>query len=130
MYFGKRYETAPQGDTVADERRTMHRRHLIYYLRVWDSKTEQLLGHIVDIHIDGFMLVSEKPIETGKEFDLEIRWHPPEEEMQTLQLQATSRWSSNDVNPDFFDTGFQLLDTSEEVLQPVQEIIRELGFGE
>ncbi|MDF1529619.1 MAG: PilZ domain-containing protein [Sedimenticola sp.] len=130
MYFGKKYETAPQGNTVADDRRAIHRRHLIYYLRVWDTSTNNQLGHLVDINTDGLMLISEKPIETGKRFDLEIRWQNMEGEPGAIRFQAMSRWSNNDVNKDFYDTGFQLVDPTEETLDPIRDMIQQYGFGE
>ncbi len=130
MYFGKRYDTAPQGDTVVDERRGIMRRHLIFYLRVWDTKTDQLMGHIVDINTDGLMLISEQQIETGKEFELEIRWQTPDGRPEVIRFLAESRWSDNDINSAFFDTGFQLVNPSEETLNPIREVIREYGFGE
>ncbi len=130
MYFGKKYETAPQGNTVADDRRAIHRRHLIYYLRVWDTATNNQLGHLVDINTDGLMLISEKPIETGKRFNLEIRWQNMEGEPDAIRFQAMSRWSNNDVNKDFYDTGFQLVDPTEETLDPIRDMIQQYGFGE
>jgi hypothetical protein len=130
MYFGKKYETAPPGGSVADERRAILRRHLIYYLRVWDTATDQLLGHIVDINTDGLMLISEQPIDTGKPFDLEIRWQDMEGAPETIRFSALSRWSNNDVNSAFYDTGFQLVDPSEEILEPIRQMIRQYGFGD
>ncbi|WP_321528522.1 PilZ domain-containing protein [Sedimenticola selenatireducens] len=130
MYFGKKYETAPQGNSVADERRAILRRHLIYYLRVWDTATDKLLGHIVDINTDGLMLISEKQIETGKPFELEIRWQDMEGNPERIRFSAVSRWSNNDINSAFFDTGFQLVDPSEEILEPIRKMIHQYGFGE
>jgi hypothetical protein len=104
------------------------RRHLIYYLRVWDRKTKQLLGHIVDINTGGFMLISEQEIKPEQTFDLEIRWNTPDDKNLKIEFQAESRWSSNDVNQDFFDTGFKLLGQDEKVLEPISEMIEEYGF--
>ena len=125
MYFGDKHQ--PEA-IKNDDRRNIKRRHLIYYLRVWDLKTDQLLGHIVDINTGGFMLISEKQVTPDQAFDLEIRWMSPEQEELRIQFQATSRWSSNDVNPAFFDTGFELIGAVEEVLEPIREMITEYGF--
>jgi len=130
MYFGKKYETAPQLDSVADERRAILRRHLIYYLRVWDTATDTLLGHIVDINTDGLMLISERKIDTGKPFDLEIRWQDMDGNPAKIRFAAVSRWSNNDVNSAFFDTGFQLVEPSEEILEPIRKMISQYGFGD
>ncbi len=125
MYFGDKRNPV---DIDSDDRRTTKRRHLIYYLRVWDLKTEQLMGHIVDINTGGFMLISEKQIEPDQAFELEIRWNTPDKEELRIQFQAISRWSTNDVNPAFFDSGFELIGAVEEVLEPIREMITEYGF--
>ncbi len=126
MYFGDRYATP--GKAEIDDRRTVTRHHLIYYLMVWDRKAKKLLGHIVDINTGGFMLISEQEIKPGGTFDLEIRWENPEGKKLKLQFKAESRWSAPDVNPDFFDTGFQLQGSDEKVLEPIQKMIKEYGF--
>ncbi len=125
MYFGDKQQAQ---DIESTDRRTIKRRHLIYYLRVWDLKTEQLLGHIVDINSGGFMLISEKPIEPDQTFELEIRWNTPDDEELRIQFQAVSRWSSNDINPAFFDSGFELIGAVDEVLEPIGDMIEEYGF--
>jgi len=131
MYFGKRYQNAASDEEEKGaERRTVLRRHLIYYLRVWDVKEDQLLGHIVDINTDGLMLISEKPIPTKQAFELEIRWSTPDGDTQKLTFKAQSRWSNNDINAAFYDTGFQLIDPDDDVLDPIKEMISEYGFGD
>jgi hypothetical protein len=125
MYFGERYNSSK---VEIDDRRAVMRRHLIYYLRVWDVSTNKLLGHIVDINTGGFMLISEQQIEMEKSFDLEIRWNTPDGDELKIQFKAESRWSSNDVNPDFYDTGFRLLGPTEDVLEPIKKVIEEYGF--
>lgn len=125
MYFGDKQQTQAITD---DDRRSIQRRHLIYYLRIWDLKTDQLLGHIVDINTGGFMLISEKQIEPNQTFDLEIHWNSPEDEEIRIKFQAISRWSDNDVNTAFFDTGFELIEAVEDVLEPIREMIKEYGF--
>jgi len=127
MYFGERHNPTKIEN---DDRRNVMRRHLIYYLRVWDLKTKKLLGHIVDINSGGFMLISEKKIEPEHTFDLEIHWKTPGDDEIKLQFQAESRWSSNDVNPAFFDTGFKLIGQVDDVLEPIRKMIDEYGFQE
>ncbi len=125
MYFGDRHQSKAIEN---DDRRTIKRRHLIYYLRVWDLKTDRLLGHIVDINTGGFMLISEQQIEPDQTFELEIHWNTSDDTEIRIQFQAMSRWGSNDVNPAFFDTGFELIGQAEDVLEPIREMIEEYGF--
>jgi hypothetical protein len=45
------------------EKRKLKRRHLIYYLRVFEKNTDTLLGYLVDITPEGIMIMSESPVE-------------------------------------------------------------------
>ena len=54
------------------DRRRHKRRHLIYYLEVFDDATDRLIGHVVDITMKGIMLTSEEPIELNSTLRLRI----------------------------------------------------------
>jgi hypothetical protein len=129
MYTKKPFEHEDLPGDDPQDRRTVKRRHLIYYLRVWDRDSGDLLGHVVDITTEGMMLISEKKLPLKKNFSLEIRWHDPVgDEDQVIAFEAQSMWSSTDVNKAFFDTGLRLLDDAEDVLQPIRALIQRYGF--
>ena len=129
MYLGNQNNSEHEHEPSPMDRRKVLRRHLIYYLRVWDANTQKMLGHIVDITTDGFMLISEEPIENNKAYEFEVKWQAPDGKPINLRFHAESRWSSNDVNSAFYDTGFKLIDASDEVIKPIQELIEAYGFN-
>ena len=108
--------------------RSVKRRHLIYYLRVMDRDTEELLGFLVDITTKGFMVMSEKPIQTGKIFHLKILRATDSEEKQFLFFDARTKWSERSVNSEFYDTGFELVNVTPDDFEEIEKIIDELGF--
>ena len=112
------------------ESRALPRRHLIYYLEVHDDTTGSLLGHLVDITTEGIKLVSKAPIEKGKVFRL--RMQLPEDYFagKTLRFEAKSLWSSNDVNPDFYDTGFAVAGLEAGAKEIVADLVRKFGFND
>ena len=55
-----------------EEKRSLKRWHLIFYLRVFDQDTGALVGHVVDINTGGMMLISDNPITTDTDFDFWI----------------------------------------------------------
>ena len=111
-------------------RRSEKRRHLIYYLQVFNGETDQFLGNLVDITPEGLMLTSERPIETGKNFKLRMNIQFLAQKEMHLDLNAESRWSSTDVNPNYFDTGFRLQDVDSETKLIIDHLIKELGFND
>ena len=90
-----------------DNHRKLQRRHLIYYLRVFDTNSHELLGHVMDITVEGALLISERPIETDMIFRLKMIL--PDEIIRSKEVLFTARtvWCKEDPNPDFYNTGFQ-----------------------
>lgn len=110
------------------ERRKLKRRHLIYYLRVFDCANDHLVGHLVDITADGIMIISEQPIEMNKIFHFKMMLPSRIGGKEEWLFQAQSRWCSKDINPDFYDTGFMLINVAEKDLEVISNLIRGFGF--
>jgi hypothetical protein len=111
-----------------DDKRKLKRRHLIYYLRIFNNQNSELLGHLIDITSEGLMMISENSIEIEKDF--ELRMVLPQEILsrEDLLFQTTSIWCKKDVNPDFFATGFRIRDISMEDIGIIERLIRQHGF--
>lgn len=128
MYIKRPSEHNRENQPKPSDRRTVKRRHLIFYLRVWEIPSDRLLGHVVDITPEGMMLISEQSIDTGREFELEVRLPDTEGELKPLRFRAICRWSDNDINTAFFDSGLEFLDRSPEDVESVKAIIEAYGF--
>ncbi len=129
MYTKKPFEHEELPGDDPKDRRTIKRRHLIYYLRVWDSDGGEMIGHVVDITTEGMMLIGEKKLPLHKQFRLEIRWREPSSgQDQVIAFRAESMWASPDINSEFTDTGLRLLEDADEVLQPIRGLIQRYGF--
>jgi c-di-GMP-binding flagellar brake protein YcgR len=113
-----------------EDRRAVKRRHLIYYLRVWNSETNSPLGQVVDINSQGMMLIGEKPIPTGEELNLKIHLPNSEGELKFLNFKAICRWSSKDINTAFYDSGFEFMAQSPDTIERLQRLIEDYGFND
>jgi hypothetical protein len=111
-----------------EERRRLKRRHLIYYLRVFERDSKQLIGHLVDITPEGILIISEEP----KDPDLIFNFHMdlPEELIGKvgLEFEAKSMWCRKDINPDFYAIGFQLLNIAPQDIEIIGRLIEDFGF--
>jgi c-di-GMP-binding flagellar brake protein YcgR len=105
------------------EKRKLKRRQLIYYLKVMDGKTNQLLGRLADITSEGLMLISEKTIETERNFHLDLLLPTGMRGGRMINIEARSLWSKRDVNPDLIDTGFRFIKISPQDLETIDELI-------
>ncbi len=89
------------------ENRTVERRHLVFYLRVFDLDTRQVLGHLTDISTAGLMLVSERKIDIGTHCNAKLILPKEVLGRTELQLKIKCCWCKPDAIPEFHIAGFQ-----------------------
>lgn len=112
------------------ENRKLKRWHLIYYLRVFDQDSDSLLGHLVDITTEGMKMVSEKPVHTEKDFRLRMEVPLESSTAEEVLFTAHSLWCTKDTNPDFFATGFRLMNPERTVVHIIRGLINDLSFND
>jgi hypothetical protein len=112
-----------QQDVV--EKRNFRRWQLIFYLRVFDRDTGSLLGHIIDISEGGLMLISDQPIPADHLFRLWVDVPRETGPRQRIELEACSLWSKNDINSDFYDTGFRITQLTPYALRKLRLLIED-----
>lgn len=112
------------------DRRRLKRRHLMFYTRIYDKQTGELLGYLADLTEDGAMLISEKPIETARSFQLRMDLPTGAFSKEWLSFGACSVWCQADLDPHLYNTGFQLEQISPEDLGIIQSIVEGYGLRE
>ena len=112
------------------ERRSIPRRYLMFYSRVFNLKTGELVGHIVDITPTGAMLISETPLATDVNFRLRMEMPDDFASKQFLTFDARSVWCNHDVIPAFYDIGFQLLNVPQSDIDLIERLVEAFGFRE
>lgn len=110
--------------------RSLKRRHLIYYLRVFDRSSGELVGHLVDVTAQGMMLISEAPLPTEAELHLRMDLPPRLFESEVWEIRARSIWSRPDVNPSFWDTGLRFLGFTRRDELVVSDLVRYYGLND
>jgi hypothetical protein len=113
---------------MSEDRRQFKRRYLAFYSRVFDVKSHQLLGHVVDITPQGLMLISETPLPADSTFRLEIELPEDFAHKRAILFEARSRWCQADIDPHFHNTGFQLLNIAPDDVEIIQRIVATFGF--
>lgn len=111
-----------------EKNRVIKRRHLFYYLEVYDLHQDILLGRLVDITTRGFKLISREQIPAGRTYQLKMILPTDLIPARQLVFSGTSLWSSNEVNPDFYDTGFEINNLGLEERQIIHQLIDQIGF--
>lgn len=118
-------------ELVGDQkRRSVKRRHLVFYLRVFNQNDSSVLGHVVDISSDGLMLLSDASIGVGDRFSLRMRLPIDLSDKDELQFEAVCRWCKEDDNPDFYLSGLQIDGLTIEVEKYILHLINDYSYGE
>jgi hypothetical protein len=115
------------GDKM-ENRRKLKRRHLIYYLKVFEVSSGRLFGHLVDITIEGCMLISKDPKEANRTFDLRMVLPSDIQGKNEVFFQARAVWCAMDINPEYHASGFQFINISMEDVLIIEQLINRFGF--
>ena len=107
-----------------EKRRDIHRRHLMFHLRVFDADSGRELGTLTDVSPGGLMVTGEQRLTLGRRFHMFMRLPPALSAHPKIEFAATVAWSSNEVNPAFWDSGFrdlELEDADRQVLEGLMD---------
>ncbi len=112
------------------ERRKYPRKDLLLFANVYDSKSGKIIGTLLNITLEGAMVLSENRIDANNTMELHIKLPDNFVQKNELIFTANSRWCGPDINPEFFDVGYQFANVTDEDSQIIQAIIEKYGFKE
>lgn len=112
-----------------DERRRIPRKYLMVYSRVFDRETGKILGYLSDLNLVGAMIISDDPMVEGTtvalRFDLP---DPPLFSADHLSLNARVAWCQPDIDPAFYNVGFQFGTVTLEQSNIIEDMIEAYEF--
>jgi hypothetical protein len=110
------------------ERRTTPRKKFEYYMSVHDEDTGELLGHLVQISIDGLQLETIKQLPIDKEYYLHLELTAEVADRPYMVFIARTRWCKmDDVQPNLFRVGFSIVEILPDDKQIFINIITKYG---
>jgi hypothetical protein len=110
------------------DRRKLKRKYMVFFGRVFDRHSAQLLGNVADITSEGVMIISGRPLDVDKVYHL--RMDLPEHifSIDHLDLDGQSIWCKPDIDPAYYNTGFQLSGVTPDQTEIIDKIIKEYGI--
>jgi hypothetical protein len=105
------------------ERRKQKREILFFYTRVFDNETGHIIGNLGDITSGGAMVISEHQIPINRRHSLKIELPKGMYGLDYLELKANSIWSKPDLDPNFYNTGFEFPGLQPDKAQIIHQII-------
>ncbi|MDL2227236.1 PilZ domain-containing protein [Deltaproteobacteria bacterium OttesenSCG-928-M10] len=101
---------------VLHEQRGLARRELIYYLKAVDRKTGLELGRMGDIHGEGMLLMSDKPLPAGIVYDLSLELPKALQAgtgHQNLELRCEAMWTRRGPRASsYHENGMRFIDVT------------------
>jgi len=91
--------------------------------RVFDRNTGDFLGHVANISTEGMMIRSEGEVDIDVILNLRIEFPRAIDGCTSLECDAVSLWSDRGSNPQFHNTGLQLLNLSQQDMRIVEKIM-------
>jgi len=108
---------------MSSERRKLERHTVSSSLEVYDLETGHMLGRVVDLHVEGLMLLSDKPIEMYKSFALQINLPMTLNGMGEFLLDAQSLWNRESIGGGQYWTGLQFTNVPDDARQCIEKMV-------
>lgn len=109
------------------DRRKYSRRHLIFYLRIFDEN-DILLGYLLDISEGGILMMSEIDIPEGKKLKLKLKLPKEINEGDSVQFTGEVKRISKDINENFYDVGIEIIEKDKNYHVILQKLVEFCGF--
>lgn len=107
-----------------EDRRKLPRKYLMTFSSVKDNQTGLHLGFLCDLNTEGLMIICKKPIEVDQNMQLYIDLPRDKNFRQkSILLNAKAIWCEEDIDPRLYNTGFQILDLTENEEHVIEKMI-------
>jgi hypothetical protein len=120
--------TLIQGRKAMFSKRKVKRIHLVYYLLVFDTKSDQLVGHVVDITTGGMKLMSKEPVKPGTVHHFRMALPDGVGTSREILFDAKSVWSKSNLYSDFYGTGFTFEKIEDGDVAIIRDLIDKFGY--
>lgn len=111
------------------ERRKIARKYFAIYSRVFDHASSRVLGFLSDMGSGGAMIISDSPLAENQ--DINLRFDLPDPALFSvdhLNIDARIIWCQPDIDPAFYNIGFEFKQISPEQTKIIDEIITAYEF--
>lgn len=110
------------------EHRTTPRKNINFYLRVLNDDTQEILGHMVEVSIDGLRLETTGNLPVPKDYFLRLELTPDLGTVPYIVFAAQTKWCKIDeILPNLYRVGFKIIEIIPEDKDVFQRILQKYG---
>ncbi len=93
-------------------------------LKVYSQQTDELIGYAENLHLEGMMIATKKPIPNKQELSIWFGAKKEEKRLNRIFLTTYKVWESfTDTQDPLFYSGLHFISPSEETLDKIQDLI-------
>ncbi|WP_248802104.1 PilZ domain-containing protein [Pseudomonas sp. MWU13-2100] len=92
--------------------RRIERHQLPCFLQVFNRYTGEPIGYLGNVCEEGLMLISQLPLLVKAEFELQLKLPLSDGAQQLIDLTGRCLWCHEETTPGYYDSGFNLLESS------------------
>ena len=108
---------------MSEDRRKQERVSLIYYLAVFDRNTDDLMGYLADISLEGAMLLCEKSLEIDSDYQFKIEVFSASSINKQIEFDAKCVWRKKNEYIDFFNFCLKFIKIESKNIDEIQSLI-------
>ncbi len=109
------------------QQRAQQRYELTQPIPVYDQLSERSMGALVNITIEGMMLLANEPVETNRIYQLVLQLPEPIAGQAEIEVGVDCLWTRSDELARNHWAGFQIIDASQQAIKSIEVLIREYG---
>jgi len=116
---------------VLTEQRRLNRRELIYYLKIVDKKSGLELGRMADIHAEGMLVLSDRPLPKGQVYEtyLELPKAWAVTGQGKLELTIEALWDRpGPKNSTYHESGVRFINLGQSNKKVINRLIESLAM--
>lgn len=110
------------------EQRTTPRKKIPVYMRVLNDDTQEILGHMVEVSMEGLRLETTRELPIDKDYYLRLELTPDLGNIPYIVFAARSKWCKMDVIlPNLYRVGFQVIEILPEDKEIFSRVLQKYG---
>lgn len=110
--------------------RMERRKKVTAFTPVYDVRANLLLGYLGDLTLKGALLVSEKPVETGRIITLAIDFRDsPNSPPARMKVSARAAWCKLEERRTYYNVGMEFLEVTDENRRLIEGALAKFEFS-
>lgn len=113
---------------LSEHHRKLKRQELNTTILIRNSMTQELLGELANITVEGLMIISDQEMSTNSIFQFRLEFPESINGQTSIDLGVDCLWSRSAENFNRHWSGYQIIDASPDALVTIDELIS--GYSE